>query len=141
MEWDFNNNVLVGHSSGATSILNLLSHSEFPTARAAILVGAFLNERLTSKLPDFENDQFLELFPSNGFDFDLLKEKADKFYFVHGDDDPYCAYEDTLEVAKKLEAEVITIQHGGHLSTSFGITELPQLASVLQRDGILNENN
>ena len=87
-DWDFSDNVLVGHSSGATSVLNLLSSPEFPRVRAAVMIGLFLNERLTSQSPDFpDKDQFSELFPVAGFDLEAIKSKAKKFYIVHGDDD------------------------------------------------------
>lgn len=137
-EWSFNDNVLVGHSSGATTVLNLLARSEFPKVKAAVLVGTFLNENLTSKSSDFEkSDQFIHLFPSNGFDWQTIKDKSEKFYFVHGDDDPYCLYADAVEACDILGGEMITVQNGGHLSASFGVVKLPQLITSLERDKIL----
>ena len=136
--WDFHDNVLVGHSSGATTVLNLLAREEFPQVKAAVLVGAFLNEDLTSKSADFDHtDQFADLFPADGFDWQVIQRKAEKFYFVHGNDDPYCSYADAVETCETLGGEMITIQNGGHLSTRFGVTELPQLVNSLQRDAIL----
>lgn len=137
--WDFRENVLVGHSSGATTILNLLANPDFPKVKTAVLVGVFLNEDLTSKSADFEQTgQFASLFPKSGSDWSVIKQKAEKFYFVHGDDDPYCSYQDALEASKQLGGELITIDGGGHLSSSFGVTELPRLVAVLERDNILS---
>ena len=137
-QWDFADNVLVGHSSGATSVLNLLARPTFPKAKAAVLVAAFLNEDLTSKSPDFEQaGQFAGLFPPDGFDWEAIKQKAERFYFVHGDDDPYCAYNDAVEAARALNGELITMPGAGHISESPAVTELPQLADVLKRDSLL----
>lgn len=135
--WDFKDNVLVGHSSGATSVLNLLARAGFPRAKAAVLVGVFLNERLTRGSADFaDNDQFIDLFPAKGFDLQALKERAERFYFVHGDDDPYCAYEDTKGAVAEVDGELITVASGGHLSGD-SVAELPGLVSKLKGDGIL----
>lgn len=136
--WDFTGSVLVGHSSGATSVLNLLSRPDVPKVRAAVLVGVFLNERLTSQSPDFEDTrQFSELFPKEGFAWSEIKTKAEKFYFVHGDDDPYCSYDDAVNIARELGGEILTIPHGGHLSAGSGMTELPQLTKLLREGGVL----
>ena len=136
--WDFTDAVLVGHSSGATSVLNLLSRPEFPRVSAAVLVGAFLNENLTKGSPDFEDArQFAALFPEEGFNWPVIKEKAQHFYFVHGDDDPYCAYGDAMAAAKELDAELLTIPNGGHLSSSSNVIELPQIVESLRRDNVL----
>lgn len=136
--WDFTDNVLVGHSSGATSVLNLLSRPEFPTVKAAVLIGVFLNERLTKGSPNFtDDDQFANLFPAEGFDWSAIKAKAEKFYFVHGDDDPYCAYDDSVAAAKTLNGALLTIPGGGHLSAESDITELAELVQLLRRGGVL----
>lgn len=136
-DWDFRSNVLVGHSSGATTVLNLLADDSFPKVQVAILVASFLNEDLTKTVDWYENGQFDELFPVGGFEFEKLRIKADKFYFVHSQDDPYCSYEDALRACKLLGGEMITIPNGGHLSKSFGIVELPQLVQTLRRDDVL----
>ncbi len=134
--WGFNDNVIVGHSSGATTVLNLLARSEFPKVKAAVLVGAFLNQNLTSKLSDFETDQFAQLFPEEGFDLSIIKKKADSFYFVHGDNDGYCSYDDAVDASRALGGKMITVKNGGHLTSSYG-TELPQLTDALAHDNIL----
>lgn len=138
VDWDFSGNVLVGHSSGATSVLNLLMRPEFPKVKAAVLVGAFLNEDLTIGSPDFEDDtQFANLFPPAGFDWPVIKIKAEKFYFVHGDNDPYCAYDVAVAAAKQLGGTFVAVPGGGHLSVSSGVTELLQLGELLRADGIV----
>ncbi len=140
-DWEFADNVLVGHSSGATSVLNLLARPEFPKVKAAVLVGAFLNEDLTSQSPDFKDPrQFAELFPPDGFDWRLIRQKAERFYFVHGSDDPYCSYDNAANAAEKLKGvliAIIAVPDGGHLSVDSGIVELPLLSDALRKDGVV----
>lgn len=136
--WDFTDNVIVGHSSGATTVLNLLSRKDFPVINTAVLAGVFLSQSLTSKNEAFkEENQFVNLFPVNGFNWSYIKNKAEKFYFIHGDDDPYCSYDEALEACTKVNGKMITIPHGGHLSSRFGVTKLPGLIAKLNADSVL----
>lgn len=135
---DFSDCLLVGHSSGATAALNLLSEDWFPSVRVTALVGVFLNEKLTKSVDWYEDGQFDGLFPEPGFDPELLKRKSRQFICVHGDDDPYCDYGDAKNFAESLDAQLITVKGGKHLSRgSGGITELPQLTDALRSQGVL----
>ena len=135
--WDFTDNVIVGHSSGATTLLHLLQQEWFPHIRSAVLVGTFMNERLLSAASWYESGQFDELF-TEGFDIEVIKQHSDKFYFVHGDDDPYCDYGDAKNLNDNLNGEFLTIKGGGHIASSANIDTLPSLESVLRRDGLLD---
>jgi predicted alpha/beta hydrolase family esterase len=48
--WDFTDNLIVEHSSGATTVFNLLSSDWLPHIKTAVVVGAFLNEDLTRQM-------------------------------------------------------------------------------------------
>lgn len=134
----FSNNIIIGHSSGATTALNLLTEEWFPNVKATILVGAFLNERLLKQInPDWYNEkQFIDLF-KDSYDIDMLKEKCQKYYFVHGSDDPYCSVDDAIELCNKLGGKMVVINNGGHLASSSGILELPQIIEQLEADDVL----
>lgn len=134
--WDFSDNIVIGHSSGATTILNLLLADWFPHAKAAMLAGAFLNEKLTKSAEWYEAGQFDNLFLDT-YDPVVLRQKVDNFYFVHGDNDPYCDIKDTKQLCNELDGKFITIKDGHHLSGSSGITELPVLIDVLRADNLL----
>lgn len=134
--WDFTNNVLIGHSSGATTILNLLSAEWFPHVKAVILVGTFLNEKLTKTASWYVQGQFDHLFLP-GYDPSIIKEKAGAFYFVHGDNDPYCDINDAQRLSDSLGGTFITIRNGHHLGSTSNRTELPELENMLIKDGIL----
>jgi len=134
--WDFSDNILIGHSSGATTVLNLLMADWFPKVKAAVLVGAFLNEKLTEHLSDFPRDLFNELFLKD-YDPAKLKQKSEAFYFIHGDNDPYCDIEDAKAMCQKVNGKFLIIKNGHHLGDTWGNKELPQLLEMLEYDKLL----
>lgn len=130
-DWDFTDNILVGHSSGATTVLNLLSLDWFPRVRAVVLVGTFLNEKLVKDIDGFEDDQFEQLFLPD-YDPERIKSKSNHFIFVHGSDDPYCDIDDARALCEKLGGTFIIIENGKHLNRATGITELPEIMEALE---------
>jgi predicted alpha/beta hydrolase family esterase len=133
-DWNFADNLVIGHSSGATTALNLLSSDWFPRVRAAVLVGTFLNESLLEGASWYSPGQFDHLFPQEGFDFSLIRQRAEAFYFFHGSDDPYCSLDDASRAAVALGAAMTVIPGGKHLSSN--VTAIPELLSVLDASGL-----
>lgn len=134
--WDFTDNLLIGHSSGTTTILNLLMSHWLPKVRVSVLVGTFLNEKLLEGHDWYTPGQFDGLFVQD-FDIEKLKNKCPEFIFMHGDDDFACSYDDAKEFCNKLGGEFITVKNGGHLSSSSGITEQPQIIEKLKEKNLL----
>lgn len=132
--WDFTDNLIVGHSSGAVSLLNLLEDERCPHIKAGVLVGAWSHMEET----DLDRDQFKDLFPEEGFNFELIKQKANNLLFLHGDDDPFCPLDQAQWLAKQTASEIIVIPGGKHISKKQGgFTELPQLTDALVERGWL----
>jgi uncharacterized protein len=104
--------ILIGHSSGAVTILNLLQElTENVTVKASFLVGAFkgpLDKRSRS-----------ELFPKP-FDFKKIKSRCKKFVFIHSDDDPYCPFSDAEFLAEKLGGQLHIEKGQGHFNLETG---------------------
>jgi predicted alpha/beta hydrolase family esterase len=139
--WDFSDNLLIGHSSGATTVLHLLEQDWFPAVDAVVLVGTFLNERLLHNATWYTPGQFDDLFVDD-FSPKKIMEKCKKFTFVHGDDDPYCDINDAKILCNELGGEFIEMKQAGHIAKSAGFTKLPLLKDVLVRDGyLLNEDH
>lgn len=134
--WDFTDNVVIGHSSGATTLLHLLQQEWFPHIKAAVLIGTFLNERLLNAASWYEPGQFDNLFVET-VDPETIKQHADAFYFVHGDNDPYCDYDEARALSAKLDGTFITMPGAGHIAKSANVLELPELITILKNDGIL----
>ncbi len=127
-DWDFTNNLIVGHSSGAVEILNLLMDERCPKVRTAVLVGAWKGGAPNEH--DYET--FKNLFPKDGFKFELIKSKSEKIVFLHGDNDPYCPLEQAEYLAKELDAPITVVPGGRHFSGD--CTEIPELWDILKED-------
>ena len=77
-DWGFTNNLIVGHSSGAVTILNMLMDERCPRIAHGVMVGAWAYGMPTN-MEDV--GQFANLFPPEGFDFKAIKNRADKLSF------------------------------------------------------------
>jgi uncharacterized protein len=133
--WDFTDNLVFGHSSGAVSVLNLLEDTRTPKIKAGILAGVWSHMEGTEL--DFE--QFKDLFTPRGFNFRLIKQKASKLIFVHGDDDPHCPLDQAQWLAKQTDSQIIIIPGGKHFSVSTNptYTEFPKLVEILEEQKVL----
>jgi len=127
--WDFTDNVVIGHSSGAVSVLNLLADERCPHINIGVMVGAWYD---TKNSPLVDKDRFDNLFPPDGFDYKSLKKKANRLVYIHGDSDGHCPLEQAEWMAKQTSSEIIIIPKGGHLTGSAGFTDLPQLIIALE---------
>jgi len=137
-DWDFTDNLVVGHSSGAVSVLNLLMDERCPHIKTGVLVGAWSDSKAAGlEDGDFEDDQFKDTFPPDGFDFATIKQKADNLLFVHGDNDSLCPLDQAKWLAQQTGSDIIIIPGGGHLNGGAGWTELPQLTAALEERGWL----
>jgi uncharacterized protein len=126
-EHDLTDAIMIGHSSGAVEALNLLNDDRTPHIKLAVMVGAWAG----GKPNGYDtNEQFENLFPEAGFEFEKMKQKADKIVFLHGSDDPYCPLEQAQFLAEKLSASIAVVPNGGHLGKQY--TELPELWEIMQ---------
>ncbi len=124
--WELRDNVVIGHSAGAVSVLNLLMDNRCPPIQLGVMAGAWVQG--APKEFD-EPGQFDYMFPPEGFDFETIKAKADKLVFVHGDDDPYCPLEQAQWLAGQLDADIHLIKGGQHLGSKY--KEIPELLSIV----------
>ena len=134
--WDFEGNIIIGHSSGATAVLHLLQQDWFPKVRAAVLVGTFLNESLVKAADWYVPGQFDNLLVEE-FAAEILHKKAEAFYFVHSDDDPFCDYAAARQLCGQLDGTFVTMHGAGHIGKAANIAELPALTDRLKLDGLL----
>ncbi len=133
----FADGILVGHSAGTTVILRLLEEDWFPKVKAVVLVGTFVNEKLVVNQDWYDSEQFVHLLPKNSFDLAKIKAKCDHFYFVHGDNDPYCDYQDAKEFCQKLDGKLVTIKNGHHLGSERNLTELSEVIDLMKQDKVI----
>lgn len=124
--WDFNDNLVIGHSSGSVEIMGLLQ--DLPAnvkVGTAILVGTFRGDLGRDDLKGMDID----------FNYDLIKSKADKFIVIHSDNDPYCPLEDAKWIAKKLDAEFILLPGQQHFSSHIDpkYKKFPKLIEIVRQ--------
>jgi predicted alpha/beta hydrolase family esterase len=131
--WDFTDNIVVGHSSGAVEILDLLMDDRCPKIKLAVPVSSW-NGALKNETPELA-EQMSGVFPDGGFDFEKIKQNAERIAFLHSDNDPYCPLEQAQDLANRLDAE-ITVLHtnygnnADHLGSP--LTELPELWTIIE---------
>lgn len=130
-DWDFTDNLVIGHSSGAVSVLNLISDNRCPKIKTAVMVGVWTDNAGTHLDPE----RFKDLFPENGFDIELLKSKTENMLFVHGEEDPTCPVEQAKALAKETNSSIVIVPGGNHLAADY--PELPQLTDALESHGWL----
>ncbi len=117
--------ILIGHSSGALLALRLLEQNKTP-ARAVFLICPFI-----AALHN-EYDKYNASFFAAPFDWPRLRAIAQTRAVFAGDDDPYVPLSYSKTVAEKLTASCTVIQGGGHLNSAAGYREFPQLLQAVR---------
>lgn len=109
-DFEFNDEtIIIGHSSGAVEALSLLQHLLVDEkVKEVFLVSAFRDNLGWDALKDL----FIE-----PFDFEVIRTKADKFVFLHSDNDPYCPIEHAQYLAEQVGGELIVKSGQGHFNT------------------------
>jgi hypothetical protein len=119
--------VIIGHSSGAVEVLNLLQHlPEGSVVKAAIMVAIFKDDLEWEALKEF----FIE-----PFDFNAIKKHCPKFTYVHSDNDPYCPIDHPKYFIEQTGGELIIIEGQGHfnLEASPEYKQFPQLLEIIDK--------
>ncbi|OGL34721.1 hypothetical protein A3F65_03435 [Candidatus Saccharibacteria bacterium RIFCSPHIGHO2_12_FULL_47_16b] len=124
--WDFGDNLIVGHSSGSVAILGLLQTlPKNVKVSTAILVGTFRGNLGREDLLGVDVK----------FDFEKIKNKAEKFIVVHSDNDPYCPLDGAKWIAEQLQAEFILLPGQQHFSSHIDpkYKRFPKLIEIIKQ--------
>ena len=128
-DFEFNDEtIIIGHSSGAVEVLSLLQKLPDDTKiKAVFLVSAFKD--------DLGWDALGGLF-DEPFDFASIKTKADKFTFLHSDNDPYCPIEHAQYLSEQVGGELIIKSGQGHFNTELGeqYKAFPELLEMIREN-------
>lgn len=128
--YDFSDSVIIGHSSGAVAILGLLQAlPEGTKINTAVLVGSFTKRQVES--PSWE--MLKELFDSP-FDLESIKQKADKFIFIHSEDDPYCPIDQAEFLHSKLGGDFVRFKNKGHFTQKLdpSFDKFPEILKIVE---------
>ncbi len=125
--WDFNDNLVIGHSSGAVAVLGLLQAlPENISVNAAILAGVY---RGNLGREDLEETDI-------AFDYAKIKHKSRQIIVVHSDDDPICPISGAKWIAKRLDADMRILHGLGHLNRSLRrpiFNKFPELLEIIKQ--------
>lgn len=116
--------VLIGHSLGASFILDYLEQAD-KKIKAAFLVAGY------HKLLDNEFRELNKTFVGKEFDWDRIKSNCRRFFVITSDNDEYIPIEINKELARLLDAKLKIIHNGGHLNKKAGYDEFPELLELL----------
>lgn len=123
--------IIVGHSVGATFALRLLETASV-TIKATFLVAGFAHQL---DIPSLK--PLVSTFVEHSFDWPIIKERAGNAYVYHSENDPYVPVSMATEIANNLQANLHVIPNGGHLNTDSGFTEFDRLWQDISLDARL----
>jgi predicted alpha/beta hydrolase family esterase len=123
--WKFNDeSILIGHSSGAVEILGLLQAlPDDVIVDRCYLVGSFI---------DNLGWEILDGLFEEPFDLPKIKTKANKFIFIHSDNDPYCPLDHAEYLSKELGGELVLVPGQQHFSIGTGGEQYSQFPLLLE---------
>ena len=127
-DWDFNNNLVIGHSAGAVEVLHLLENlPKSISINTAIMVAVFKGDL------GWENLKSINKPAPN---LQKIKQKAKQFIVVQSDDDPYCPTEDARDIAVQLGAEFKLFHGMKHFSknTEPRFVKFPELLQIIKAE-------
>lgn len=113
--------LLVGHSSGAVAVLSLLEAlQDGLVIDTAVMVGVYRPE-----IKHYSSTEEINL--------EKVKNKSNRFVFLHSDDDPYCPPEHAVFFANELAGELVMMKNEDHFSTKLNPkhTTLPKMVEIL----------
>ncbi|HUV46813.1 MAG TPA: alpha/beta hydrolase [Candidatus Bathyarchaeia archaeon] len=116
------NLIIVAHSLGVTSALDLLETLDTPI-KALVSVSGF------SKDYGLElNSYFLK---EKSINFKKIRQNCKNFFVYYGDNDPYVPQKVLKDLADSLGVKPRIFPHGGHLNTEAGYTRFPELLKII----------
>ena len=132
---DLTDAVVIGHSSGAVEVLNLLMDDRCPHIKLGIMVSAWAKNDVPDSYKQnlmavgLQAEQFEYTFPPQGFDFEKIKSNADNLAFIHSADDPFCPLKQAQYLAKELDASLTEMHNAKHIGSNR--TELPEAWQII----------
>lgn len=122
--------ILVGHSLGTRAALLYLERFH-PKIEKVFLIAAFANDTKNAFRHD-DKDNYKSFF-EHTIDLEKIKPLVKKFIVMHSKDDDSIEYEQGIEIAKGLDAELITYENKGHFfKPEYAPTVLEELRKELK---------
>ena len=120
---DTNNLIIVGHSLGVTTALDLI---EKISIKALISISGFAYDWGAGL-----NSYFMK---EKDIDFKKVNKNLKQAFVIYGDNDPYVPQEVLKYLADNLKANPEIIKNGGHLNTDSGYKTFPRLLEIIKKE-------
>ncbi|MBT3465570.1 serine hydrolase family protein [archaeon] len=110
----YEDTILIGHSLGSSFIINYLEQTN-KKIKASFLVSSAI-ELLGNPKFDSINKTFVD----KKFNWEKIKSNCNKFYVIHGDNDPHIPITHAYKLHENLNSNYLIIETGGHLNEKAG---------------------
>ena len=121
------NTILIGHSLGGCFLLRVLESLKNPI-KAAYFVATPIG---IQPIVNWSGDQ---PFTGHPFDWQKIKNNANKFYIYHSDNDPYVGLENGKQLAHNLGVKLTFIPNSGHFNKSAGFLKFDDLLEKIKKE-------
>lgn len=116
--------VIIGHSLGGIFTLRILEKLKHPI-KIAVFVGAPIG---VQPILNYDRDSSFSGF---SFDWESIKNKADKFIVFQSDNDPYVSLGNGKKLAENLGIKLDFVPNAGHFNKKAGYLKFEKLRDKL----------
>jgi predicted alpha/beta hydrolase family esterase len=120
---------LVGHSIGVQTILRYLETINVPIGGVVSVCGFY--NLIPGSLETKEETEIARPWLETPIDNDQVKKKANKVTAIFSDNDPFVGLENINLFTDRLGAKIVVLKGKGHLGSSDGINEVPEIFNEL----------
>ena len=116
--------IFIGHSLGCVTILNYLMNKNLDQVVSTILVSGFVEQSPIQKLAEFMHQKI---------DYKKIINGIPNRVIISAQDDDIIPPSYSEELAKKIQAEFILLDHGKHFIDRDGFYEFPLLVDLVKK--------
>jgi len=119
--------ILIGHSLGGAFLLRVLERYDVKI-HAAYIVAAPIG---VLPIKNYDGDK---LFIGHPFEWEKIKDRAQRFQVFHSDDDPYVSLGNGQELSNHLGIKLTFVPSAGHFNAPAGYTKFDLLLNSIQKE-------
>lgn len=119
--------ILIGHSLGGAFLLRVLEKYDIKI-KAAYIVSAPIG---VLPIKNYNGDH---PFIGHAFDWDRIRNHAEKFSIFHSDNDPYVCLGNGEQLAKHMKTELTFKPNSGHFNATAGYLQFDLLYDKIKED-------
>lgn len=117
--------IVIGHSLGGAFLLHVLQNYDVKI-RAAFFVAA------PAGIMPIKNIKTDKPFLEKPFNWEKIRNSAQKFLVFHSDNDPYVCLENGKKLASKLNTDLKLIPNAGHFNKAAGYLKFEALLDLIK---------